>query len=212
MAIPASIAAYLDKHHARYSIVTHPTAYTAQEEAAAAHIPGREWAKAVVCLADDRPLLAVLPATEMVDLTRLKRLLNARTVRLANESEFRDLYSDCEVGAMPPLGPLYSQPVIVDASLTKDEEITFNAGSHRDAIRMPFGEFQRLVQPTVAEFGTKSQAGGHHRTAMADPVCGLDLTRQNAWGRSEFKGETYYFCSQRCKMEFDDNPDIYSGI
>lgn len=212
MAVPASISEYLDQHHARYSLVPHPTAYTAQEEAAAAHVPGREWAKAVVCVADDRPLLAVLPAPDMVDLGRLKRVLNARSLRLANEAEFTEFYADCEVGAMPPLGPLYKQPVFVDASLTMGTEIAFNAGSHRDAIRMPYGEFQRLVKPTVAEFRSESR-GIRHRNPVArviDPVCGANVDRESAWGRSEHGEHTYYFCSQGCKMEFDDNPQAYA--
>jgi Ala-tRNA(Pro) deacylase len=212
MAIPASVSEYLDRNHARYSLVPHRTAYTAQEEAAAAHVSGREWAKAVVCMADDRPILAVLPATYAVDLERLKRLVNARSLRLANEAEFSGLYRECEVGAVPPFGPLYEQPVFVDQSLTTTgAEIAFNAGSHRDAIRMPYGEFQRLVKPTVATFGIGPGAVTHRSTVakVTDLVCGMDIEDQNAWGRSEYRGETYYFCSQRCKMEFDDNPQAY---
>jgi Ala-tRNA(Pro) deacylase len=211
MAVPASVSDYLDRNNARYSVVSHPAAYTAQEEAAAAHVAGREWAKAVVCMADDQPILAVLPATCAVDLERLKRLVNARSLRLANEAEFSGLYRDCEVGAMPPFGPLYRQPVFVDQSLTTGSEIAFNAGSHRDAIRMPYREFQRLVKPTVAEFGA-GPAGVMYRSPIArvtDPVCGSEIEEQNAWGRSDQKGQTYYFCSQRCKMEFDDNPQAY---
>jgi Ala-tRNA(Pro) deacylase len=212
MAIPASISEFLDRHRARYSLVSHPVAYTAQEEAAAAHVPGREWAKVVVCVADDHQVLAVLPAPLKVDLNRLKRAAHAGSLRLAHESEFKELYTDCEVGAMPPFGPLYGQPVFVDASLTADPEIAFNAGSHGDAIRMPYDEFQRLVRPTVAEFGTRSlgvaTSGGP--AAVTDMVCGTAIEKEHARGRSEYRGETYYFCSQRCKMEFDDNPRAYA--
>src|ERR671937_320958 len=100
--IPAVISEYLDRNQARYSLLAHPTAYTAQEEAAAAHIPGREWAKTVVCFADDQPILAVVPAPFAVDLKRLQQTAHARSVRLANEKEFASLYPDCELGAMPP--------------------------------------------------------------------------------------------------------------
>jgi Ala-tRNA(Pro) deacylase len=212
MAIPASISEFLDLHHARYSLVSHPTAFTAQEEAAAAHVPGREWAKVVVCMADNHPVLAVLPAPLKVDLDRLKQAAHAASLRLANEGEFKGLYTDCEVGAMPPFGPLYRQPVFVDASLTADPEIAFNAGSHRDAIRMPYGEFRRLVRPTVAEFGTASSDAATRgaRATVTDVVCGTDIDKEQAWGRSEHAGETYYFCSQRCKMEFDDNRQAFA--
>jgi len=155
MAIPSSISSYLERHGIRYSVVEHPLAYTAQEEAAAAHVPGREWAKAVVCMVDNQPTLAVLPADRLVDLERFRSVCGAASVRLATEDELRPLYSDCEVGAMPPFGPLYRQPVLVDRSLTSDPEILFNAGSHREAIRMRYQDFEDLVKPTVAEFGVR---------------------------------------------------------
>ena len=72
--IPASISDYLNRNQARYTHMSHPTAYTAQEEAAAARIPGRDWAKTVVCFADDEPVLAVLPAPNVLDLHRLQHL------------------------------------------------------------------------------------------------------------------------------------------
>lgn len=156
MAIPSSISNYLEQHRVRYSVVEHPVAYTAQEEAAATHVPGREWAKAVVCMVDDQPTLAVLPADYLVDLDRFRAVCGASSVRLASEAELRPLYSDCELGAMPPFGPLYKQPVLVDKSLTSDPEIVFNAGSHREAIRMRYRDFEELVKPTVAEFGIPS--------------------------------------------------------
>lgn len=153
MPIPSSITNYLGQHQVSYSVFQHPAAYTAQEEAALAHVPGSEWAKAVVCMADGEPTLAVLPAHYKVDLDRLRDALGVTSVRLATESEMAAIYRDCEVGAMPPLGPLYGQRVIVDASLTADPEIAFNAGSHRDAIRMRYRDFEQLVKPMVAEFG-----------------------------------------------------------
>jgi Ala-tRNA(Pro) deacylase len=154
MAIPSSISSYLEQHGVHYSVIEHPIAYTAQQEAAATHVPGREWAKAVVCIVDNQPTLAVLPADHLVDFNRLRAACGGTTVRLATETELRPLYSDCEVGAMPPLGPLYNQPVLVDKSLTSDPEIVFNGGSHHEAIRMRYRDFAELVQPTVAEFGT----------------------------------------------------------
>jgi len=153
MPISSSISNYLERNHVSYSVIEHPIAYTAQEEAAVAHVPGREWAKVVVCIADGRPALAVLPADYVVDLERLHTLIGAASFRLATEAEIASLYADCEVGAMPPLGPLYGQPVFVERSLTEDPEIVFNAGSHREAIRMRYRDFEALVHPTVAQFG-----------------------------------------------------------
>jgi Ala-tRNA(Pro) deacylase len=120
---------------------------------AAMHVPGREWAKAVVCMVDEQPTLAVVSADLLVDLDRLREACGAKSARLASEAEFRPLYSDCEVGTMPPFGPLYRQPVVIDKRLTSDPEILFNAGSHREAIRMRYRDFEELVKPTVADFG-----------------------------------------------------------
>jgi Ala-tRNA(Pro) deacylase len=156
--VPASISGYLQRHGVTFSVVEHSLAYTAQEEAAATHVPGREWAKAVVCVIDDQPTLAVLPADHLVDLDRLREACGAKSVRLASEAEMQPLYSDCEVGAMPPFGPLYKQPVVVDTRLTSDPEIFFNAGSHREAIRMRYQDFEKLVKPTVADFGIPTRA------------------------------------------------------
>ncbi|HSC25747.1 MAG TPA: YbaK/EbsC family protein [Vicinamibacterales bacterium] len=153
MAIPASISSYLERNGIGYSVIEHPIAYTAQEEAAVTHVPGREWAKAVVCMVDDQPTLAVVPADFHVDLDRLAEVLRADSVRLATEVELQTFYTDCEVGAMPPFGPLYRQPVVVETSLTADPEIVFNGGSHREAIRMKYRDFEALVKPVVASFG-----------------------------------------------------------
>lgn len=206
--IPAVISDYLNRHQARYSLLPHPRAYTAQEEAAAAHIKGREWAKTVVCFADGQPILAVVPAPFGVDLDRLQQAAGARSVRLEHESEFAALYRDCELGAVPPLGPLFGQPVYVDEQLARDPEVAFSAGSHEEAIRMPYAEFERLVHPTVADIALRPAASPRlpRTSAFTDPVCGRGIDRHAAVWRSEHAGEVYYFCSQSCKMEFDDNP------
>lgn len=209
--IPAAISEYLDRNQARYSVLAHPTAYTAQEEAAAAHIPGREWAKTVVCFADDQPVLAVVPAPSAVDLNRLRRTAQAHSVRLAHEKEFASLYRDCELGAIPPLGPIFGQRVFVDEQLTRDAEVAFSAGSHHDTIRMPYAEFERLVRPTVADIAMRSSASVMPRsTRVTDPVCGDDVGDAGVTWRTEHRGKTYYFCCQSCKMEFDDNPYAYA--
>ncbi len=82
---PASVSRYLEQHGVHFSVVEHSVAYTAQEEAAATHVPGREWAKAVVCRVDDQPTLAVLPADRLVDLDRFREACGARSVRLASK-------------------------------------------------------------------------------------------------------------------------------
>lgn len=147
-----SIHEFLREAHVPYTVVPHRLAFTAQENAAAAHVPGRDWAKVVVCFVDGRPIEAVLPAPRKVDFDRLRALAGGREIRLADERELEWLYPDCEPGAMPPLGPLYGQPVFVDASLAAEPEIVFNGGTHTEAIRMRWEDFVASVRPTVGEF------------------------------------------------------------
>lgn len=136
--------------------MTHSVAFTSQQIAALAHIPGKDLAKSVVVLLDGKLALAVLPASHQVDLERLRAGAQANSVRLASEFEFKDRFPGCETGAMPPFGNLYDMPVYVDETLTRDKVIAFNAGTHHELIRLSYDDFARLVKPVVACF-----AAGH---------------------------------------------------
>lgn len=155
MATIQVIEEYLKQQNVPYATFTHALAYTAQEEAAVAHIPGRYWAKTVVCIADDEPIQAVVSAHLRVDLERLRALAGAGALRLAREDEVARLFPGCDVGAMPPLGPLYRQRVFVDEALTEDPEIAFNAGTHTLAIRMRYSDFVAAVHPIVGSFARR---------------------------------------------------------
>jgi Ala-tRNA(Pro) deacylase len=148
------LKAYLDSHQIKYIVLRHSPAYTAQEIAAASHIPGREIAKTVMLRVDGKLAMAVLPASEHVDLAQFQDAIHAGKVALAHEHEFKDQFPDCEVGAMPPFGNLYGMEVYVADSLREDEEIAFNAGSHTELIRMPYETFEQLVKPKVVRFST----------------------------------------------------------
>ena len=140
---------FLQKALVPYSVVPHRPAFTAQEDAAAVHVPGRDWAKVVVCIIDGRAVQAVVPAPLAVNLADLLDLAGGNNIRLATEEELGRLFPDCEPGAMPPLGPLYHQRVFVDSSLTAEDEIVFNAGTHNDAVCMRYEDFAAIVNPVV---------------------------------------------------------------
>lgn len=146
---------FLDTNHVKYVAIRHSAAYTAQEIAALAHIRGKELAKTVMMKVDGKMAMAVLSASRKVDMSLLKAAAGADSVALAAEAEFKGLFPDCEAGAMPPFGNLYGMSVFVDTTLTKDDEIAFNAGSHNELIRMAYRDFERLVRPAVAEFSTE---------------------------------------------------------
>lgn len=155
MAVTELVQEYLRQANVAYSVFPHVPAYTAQEEAAVTHIPGRDWAKAVVFFADGEPIQAVLPGDLVVDLEQLLLLTGAERIRLATEEELEALYPDCEPGAMPPLGPLYNQPVFVDIALAAEPQIVFNAGTHGDAVCMRYDDFAALARPVVGSFATR---------------------------------------------------------
>lgn len=152
MAISRTLKEYLDREHVRYDILPHREAYRAVVLAEVLQTPVREMVKVVILKVDDWFVMTVLPAGWLVDLHRLRNVFMTNHVRLATEQEFKDLFPDCELGAMPPFGPLYGLPVYVDRSLTEDEYIVFEAGTHSEAIRMRYWDFAALVFPVVEEF------------------------------------------------------------
>jgi Ala-tRNA(Pro) deacylase len=154
MSISIRLKNFLDEKQIPYSVLTHTTAYTAQGAAATMQISGKELAKTVVLWAGKEMILAVLPAPNHVRLDTLATEVG-ESLRLATEQEFSSLFPDCELGAMPPFGSLYNLPVYVDESLAADEAIVFNAGTHRDAIRIRYQDFARLAKPRVCSFAKK---------------------------------------------------------
>jgi Ala-tRNA(Pro) deacylase len=134
----------------------HRPAYTAREVARVEHVAPHRLAKTIVFHSDKGYGMAVLPADSYVDLFELRFVLGLDSVRLATESELRQLFPDNEVGAMAPFGNLYGMPVYVDANLAEEDVIAFNAGTHRDLVYMRFADFRRLVRPTITFFSEKS--------------------------------------------------------
>ncbi|MGE3955476.1 MAG: aminoacyl-tRNA deacylase [Vicinamibacterales bacterium] len=155
MAVTELVQEFLRQSNVAYSVFPHVPAYTAQEEAAVTHISGRDWAKPVVFFADGEPIMAVVPADLVIDLEQLLLLTGAERIRLATEEELAELYPDCEPGAMPPLGPLYNQPVFVDIALAAQPQVVFNGGTHGDAVCMRYDDFAALARPVVGSFAMR---------------------------------------------------------
>lgn len=149
------VAQFLDDRNVKYVLIKHSPAFTAQEIAASAHIPGRELAKTVMVKLDDKMAMAVLPASYRVDMEALKKTAGVKKVELASENEFQRLFPQCEIGAMPPFGNLYDMPVYVANPLPEDDEIAFNAGSHAELMKLHYADFEKLVKPEVGDFGEK---------------------------------------------------------
>ena len=148
---------FLEREGVKYETIAHSPAYTARDTAQAAHVQGKDFAKTLIVKIDGRLAMAVLPASERLDLAQLKKAAVAKHVRLVFESEFERWFPGCEPGAMPPFGNLYGMEVFVAKSLAADEQIAFNAGSHAELIRTAYKDFERLVQPIVAVLSTPSR-------------------------------------------------------
>ena len=149
MPLSERLRSFLDSHQAEFTLTTHPKAFTAREVAAAEHLPAREVAKTVVVVGDGTYHTIVIPASKLVDFHEIRAALGLSQARLATEAELEGLFPDCELGAMPPLGPLYGLPVYLDSSLAGQDMIAFNAGTHREVIHMRTAEFRRLVLPHI---------------------------------------------------------------
>ncbi len=152
MPLKKRLKEFLDENQVKYITMIHSKAYTAQEIAATLHVPGKSFAKSVVLKADGKYVLAVLPATHRVNLDLFKQVAHAHEVEIATEDEFESLFPKCEIGAMPAIGRIYDLPTYVDSSLTKNEDICFNATTHSEVIKMKYADYERLAQPVIGTF------------------------------------------------------------
>jgi Ala-tRNA(Pro) deacylase len=142
---------FLDEKGVEYVTIQHSPAFTAQGIAHSAHVPGKEMAKTTILRRDDELVMAVMPANQKVDVTAFAEAVDATHVELAREPDFAQTFSGCELGAMPPFGNLWGVPVYVSEELGENENITFNAGSHVELVRMRYTDFERLVHPVVMQ-------------------------------------------------------------
>lgn len=147
--IVGHLTRYLKGQGVDFEILSHEPTYTAQQTAHAAHLPGWELAKAVIVREGHLLSMVVLPAPAKIDFIRLRQHLGVHTAELATESQFMDLFPDCEIGAMPPFGNLYGMKTYADIWLAEDEFIAFNAGSHTELIRMRYDDWETLVEPEL---------------------------------------------------------------
>lgn len=152
MAIPQKIESYLNENKIPFDLIHHRRDFTAQNAAADTHTPGKDFAKTVILFVDNIFSMFVLPAIHQIDLKKVQKELKAKSVSLASEDEIASICPDCEVGAMPPFGALYNLPVYISHHMVEDHMITFNAGTHEDAIRMPYRDFEKLTTPSVFDF------------------------------------------------------------
>jgi Ala-tRNA(Pro) deacylase len=156
MEIPRRLIECLNENKVRYEVLRHPEAVTAQRIAQAEHVKGRHHAKVVIVKSGDQHLMMVLPADHHIDLEKVGKALG-KAVSLDKEQEFKSLFPDCAIGAMPPFGNLYGLQTYVDQHLAEQDYIVFEAGTHTDAIKMSYRDYEKIVKPKVNDLAIKLQ-------------------------------------------------------
>jgi Ala-tRNA(Pro) deacylase len=156
MKIPKQLIDCLSENGVGYEIMHHPEAVSAQRIAQAEHVKARHHAKVVMLKSGDQHLMAVLPADHQIDLEKVAQALG-KTASLDTEQEFKSLFPDCATGAMPPFGNLYGLPTYVDKNLAQQNYIVFEAGTHTDAIKISYRDYERIVKPQVEDLAVKIQ-------------------------------------------------------
>jgi Ala-tRNA(Pro) deacylase len=152
--IPKPLIDCLDENKISYEILRHPEAVTAQRIAEAEHVKGRHHAKVVMVTSGAQHLMVVLPAEHLIDLAKLAKVVG-QDVSLESEEKFGSLFPDCAVGAMPPFGNLYGVPTYVDKSLAEEDYIVFEAGTHTEAIKLSYRDYEKIVKPHVKDLAIK---------------------------------------------------------
>lgn len=150
MIIPPALLECLYANKIPYEILPHAKAFTARMAAAAEHIGRQQQAKVVMVSTPEKPAMAVLPADRKLDLRKLRKLIH-EPVSLQTEAEFASIFPDCEPGTMPPFGNLYGVATYVDQHLAEEDYIVFEAGTYTDAIKIRYQDYERAVQPVVAD-------------------------------------------------------------
>lgn len=148
----STLTEFLLAKQAKYELVVHAGAVTAQEQAAASHTPGGVFAKVLVVKERDGFALAVLPASCVLDLDRLKGLIHHGEIRLATVEEIAGVVPDCAPGAIPPFGALFGVPTFIDKTLVNARNVTMPAGDFATSIRMRAAELRRLSAARVGDF------------------------------------------------------------
>lgn len=150
MQIPKQLINCLNESGVAYEILQHPEAVTAQRVAEVEHIKARHQAKVVMVKSNGNHVMAVVPADRRIDLQKIEKI-TGKPASLESEVDFKTIFSDCAVGAMPPFGNLYGLPTYVDERLAREDYIVFEAGTHTDAIKLKYTDYQKIVKPEVAD-------------------------------------------------------------
>lgn len=144
MAIAMTLQDYLDRWGVEYEVVPHSHTGSSLETAEAAHVPGDKLAKCVLTEDYQGYLMVVIPASHELQFDLLDHQLDRR-LELVTEPELAEIFTDCELGAIPPLGEAYGMDVALDESLLACDDVYFEAGDHEDLIHLRGEDFRDIM-------------------------------------------------------------------
>ncbi|MEW5990427.1 MAG: YbaK/EbsC family protein [Chloroflexota bacterium] len=160
-----SLLDWLASHGVEHDVHEHVETFTARETARVEGVDPRTFAKVVVVRTDDlRTVLLVLDAIDHVDLRKAREALLADDVRLLTEAELGALAPECEPGAMPAVGDLFDLTMVADRAIREDAALSFNAGTHRCAVRVDRAAWERATGVAYADLAVATNL----RPAWAD--------------------------------------------
>ena len=160
MAVAGRVKKYLDDQGLAYEVVSHQETFSTCEEAMAVGVIASHVAKTLVIKTRAGDVLAVLPASERVDIHKLRDIADDNHARLATEDEMKTEFTDFDLGAVPPLGELFEAPVLLDGQLENADEIIFAAGTHSDSVKLSGEDFLKLTHPQVVDIVLEEGEGG----------------------------------------------------
>jgi Ala-tRNA(Pro) deacylase len=144
MAVAETVKRFLEQHSVDYDLIPHPHTGSSHETAEAAHVSEDHIAKAVIVKDTAGYAMVVVPASHWVEVEHLRKELN-RDLHLATEDELAKLFSDCEAGAVPPLGTAYDVETFLDEELTSLANVYFESGNHEQLVHTSGSDFRTLL-------------------------------------------------------------------
>jgi Ala-tRNA(Pro) deacylase len=151
LTVKEKVRSYLESCGVHFDVVTHTETFSSLEEARALGIRADEVAKTLVVRAPGGYILAVVPGGRRLDLKKLREASGERNLRLATEAEMSQDFTEFELGAVPPLGPLVNAPVYMDARLASSPTLVFPGGTHGASVRISGEDLVRVNAATVVD-------------------------------------------------------------
>ena len=145
MTIASTVSQYLTEHSVQYRVIPHEHSATNRESAHKANVREDRVAKAIMLKDERGTVMAIIPASSSLDMRAVHEETGRNHLEMMDESEFQQHFSDCEVGALPPLGPAYGITTLVDSGLDDRDTLYLESGDHESLIAMDGRDFDQLM-------------------------------------------------------------------